>query len=145
MRDGHESTLIAAHRLWECVATDHASNERVIMAATRVLADLDHGMRRWIGVEGYLSLLRRAVADTLPRHPALYALPGLPLPTSDAPVARDYSAGEVSAATVALMADLIALLGRVIGDDLAAGLVEHVGSPSLRPTRTKHFRDPSND
>jgi hypothetical protein len=139
------STLVAARRLWECVATDRASEERVMMAATRVLADLDHGMRRWIGVEGYRALLRRAVAETLPRHPALRAIPGLPLAASDAPFARSYGTEEVSAATVSLLADLIALLGRVIGDDLAAGLVEHVGGPSLRPIDAEHFRDRFDD
>lgn len=145
MRDGHVSTLVAARHLWDCVATDRASEERVLTAATRVLADLEHGMRRWVGVEGYGALLRRAVADTRPTHPALHAVPGLPLAASDAPFARSYGAEEVSAAMVALLAALMALLGRVIGDDLAAGLVEHIGSPALRPTDTERFRERSDD
>ncbi len=145
MRDGHLSTLVAARHLWEGVATDRASDERVATAATRVLADLEHGMRRWVGVEGYGALLRRAVADTLPKHPALHAVPGLPLAASDAPFARSYAAEEVSAAMVALLADLMALLGRVIGDDLAAGLVEHIGRAALRPTDSERFQEPSDD
>lgn len=145
MRDGHVSTLVSARHLWESVATERASVERVTTAATRVLADLEHGMRRWVGVEGYGALLHRAVADTLPQHPALHAVPGLSLTASDAPFARRFGAEEVSAAMVALLDALMALLGRVIGDDLAAGLVERIGSTVLRPTVTEQIRERSDD
>jgi hypothetical protein len=143
MRDGHLSTLGTARHLWERVATDRASDTRVTAAAARVLVDLEHGMRRWIGVDGYSALLRRAVADTLPAHPALHAVPGLPLAASDAPFARDYSADDVSAAMVALLAALIALLGRVIGEDMAGALVDHIGNNARRPTDTESNPGPS--
>jgi hypothetical protein len=124
----------AARRLWARAVGDATAPEEVAAAAERTCTQLRAGLGRWIGADGYRALLDRALALALARaeHPALGDLPclGGDLPATMA-VVRAHGAGATAAGLVALVAALIELLGRIIGDEMALRLVEQIGMPSL--------------
>jgi hypothetical protein len=121
----------AARRLWARAAGDATAPEEVAAAAERMCTELRTGLGRWIGVDGYRALLDRALGLARAEHPALADLPclGGDLPAAVA-VVRAQGAGAVAAGLVALVAALIELLGRIIGDEMALRLVEQLGMPS---------------
>lgn len=121
----------AARRLWDRAVAASAPDGDAFAATDRVLADLEQGLRRWVGAEGYAALLQRATALTLPAHPALARIDDLglnPVPRLDTPVTDDAIRGGV----VALLVALMELLGRIIGFEMAMRLVEQLGKPSPR-------------
>jgi hypothetical protein len=123
----------AARRLWARIAGDASTPGEVAAAAERLSTQLSSGLGRWIGADGYRVLLARALALARVEHPALGGLSclGGDDPATAAAV-QAYSAGEVAAGLVALVAALIELLGRIIGEDMASRLVEQTGIPSPR-------------
>jgi hypothetical protein len=128
---GDSPAHAAARRLWERAVASLAEGADAYAATDRVLADLEHGLHRWIGAEGYAALLQRAVALTLPAHPALVRIEDLGLrspPRQAATVTDD----EIRAGVVALLVALMELLGRIIGVEMAMRLVEQLGRPSPR-------------
>jgi hypothetical protein len=134
-----------AHHLWLQTAGDAAEPEAAAAGAERLCAKLSAGLSRWIGVEGYRALLDRAVGSTRAEHPALGGLACL---HRDEPVAaanvRAPGAAEVAAGMVALVAALIELLGRIIGEEMAVRFVEQIGTSSPRgavSTETEGGRD----
>jgi hypothetical protein len=124
-----------ARRLWARTAADASTPGEVAAAAERLCTQLRSGLGRWIGADGYRVLLDRALALVRPAHPALGGLSclGEDNPTT-ATAAQAYGAREVAAGIVALVAALIELLGRIIGDEMAARLVEQTGVASPRRT-----------
>lgn len=123
----------AARRLWADRAGDASAPGEVASAADRVCGQLRAGLTRWVGSEGYRALLDRALGLAEPDHPALRSLrchEGDGWPAAEA--ARSYSAAQVSAAMVALVATLIDLLGRIIGEEMAVHLVEQTATPVPR-------------
>ena len=83
------------------------------------------GLARWIGAESYDILLERVLSELRPEHPALRdltcrgAVDGLLREAI-----RAHGADRVQASFTALVARLIGALGRVVGADMAARLVE---------------------
>jgi hypothetical protein len=123
----------AARRLWARVADATSAPEEVAVAAERICTELRTGLGRWIGAEGYRALLDRALGLARAKHPALDGLSclGGDEPLTAAAV-RAHGAAEVAAGMEALVAALIELLGRIIGEDMAVRLVEQTGRPSPR-------------
>jgi hypothetical protein len=123
----------AARRLWEGAAGDTTAPEDVAAAAARLCAQLSGGLGRWIGGEGYRALLDRALALARAEHPALG---NLSCDRGDQPVTpadvRAHGAPKMAAGMVALVATLIELLGRMVGEEMAMRLVEQTGNPSPR-------------
>jgi hypothetical protein len=123
----------AARRLWESAAGDTSAPEDVAAAAGRVCAQLRAGLGRWIGGEGYRALLDRALVLARAEHPALGSLS---CDRGDQPVTpadvRAHGAAKVAAGMVALVAMLIELLSRMVGEEMAVRLVEQTGKPSPR-------------
>jgi hypothetical protein len=123
----------AARRLWARAAGDTGTPEAVAAAAERTSAELRAGLARWIGAEGYRALLDRALVLVRPEHPALGGLPGFggdgPAPAA---AGGPHGAREVAAGLEALVATVIELLGRIIGDEMAVRLVEQIGQPGHR-------------
>jgi hypothetical protein len=123
----------AARNLWARFAGDSTAPEDVAAAADRLCLQLRVGLRRWIGAEGYRALLDRALGLAQTKHPVLSNLSCL---VGDEPVTaeavRTLGAGAVAAGLVALVAALIELLGRIIGEAMAVRLVEQIGLPSPR-------------
>ena len=122
-----------ARRLWVHALGGDATPEAVAGAADRTCAQLRLGLRRWIGSDGYRALLDRSLANVRQAHPALEALSCLGADESEMTTAvREHGADQVEAGVMALVAALIELLGRILGEDMAAQLVEKAAT---RPRR----------
>ena len=121
----------AAHRLWAGVAGEATAPDQVAAGVERLFARLRAGLGRWVGAEGYCALLDRAVALVRTDHPVV---DGLSCRKADDPVTpavvRAHGTAEVTAGTVALLAALIDLLGRIVGEEIAVRLVEQTGTPT---------------
>jgi len=122
----------AARRLWVHNGKPTAPKE-VAAEVDRICALLDAGLARWIGSEGYRVLLDRALGLTRVEHPTLINIScrGGDEPMVTAAV-RAHGAAEVAAGMVTLLATLIDLLGRIIGEEMAVHLVEQIGNPRER-------------
>jgi hypothetical protein len=121
-----------ARGLWARAAGDTSSAEEVAAAAERTCTQLSLGLGRWVGTMGYRALLDRALILARAEHPALSSLScagGEPVTTADV---RSEGAAEVAAGMVALVAALVELLGRIIGEEMALRLVEQTGIDSER-------------
>jgi hypothetical protein len=92
-------------------------------------------LTRWIGSDGYRALVDRALEQARGGHPALA---GLQCQTGDvqgvAAIMREHGAAEVREGILALVALLIELLSRVIGEEMAVRLVEQAWAGSAGPT-----------
>lgn len=119
----------AAHRLWAGVVGEATSPDQVTAGVARLFTRLRTGLGRWVGAEGYCALLDRAVALVRTEHPMVE---GLSCRTADDPVTpavvRAHGPAEVTVGTVALLAALIELLGRIVGEEIAVRLVEQAGT-----------------
>jgi hypothetical protein len=92
---------------------------------------------------GYRALLDRALVLARAEHPALRSLScggSEPVTTADV---RSEGAAEVAAGMVALVAALVELLGRIIGEEMAVSLVEQTGIDSPRAKETKRETEPA--
>lgn len=138
-------SLTTARRLWAHTADGPMPPEAVAAAAERTCAALRLGLRRWIGADGYRSLLQRSLTQARAAHPALEGLSCLGLDESEMlTAAQRHGADKVEAALVALVAALIDTLGRILGEELAAHLVEQAGRGTLRddgPTASNGAHD----
>jgi len=117
------ATEVARH-LWERVVGDSNTPEDVAVAATRMCTELRVGLTRWVGAMGYRALIDRALLLARAEHPALGSLSchGEAEPVTTAAV-RAHSAAEVATGMVALVATLIDLLSRIVGEEMAVELV----------------------
>ena len=125
----------AACQLWVHKGLDAAAPEEMAAAAEQGCARLRAGLTRWIGSDGYSALVDRALQQARVGHPALA---GLQCQAGDvqgvAAVVGVHGAAEVSEGILALVALLIDLLSRVIGEEMAVRLVEQAWAGSARPT-----------
>jgi len=122
-----------ARVLWARAAGDTESPEEVAAAVERTCIQLRAGLGRWIGAMGYRTLLDRALVLARAEHPALGSLScyGGDEAMITAAV-RAHGAAEVAAGMVALVAGLVELLGRIIGEEMALRLVEQTGMQTGR-------------
>ena len=125
---GSPAATEVARRHWARAAGDTNMLEEVAAAAERMCTELRAGLGRWIGAGGYRALFDRALGLVQAEHPALSGVSfrGGDDPLTTAAV-RARGAGEVAAGLVAMVAVLIELLGRIIGEELAVRLVEQIG------------------
>jgi len=118
-----------AQVVWALAAGDAAAPEEVAAAAARTCTELYTGLNRWIGTMGYRILFDRALALARAEHPALGGLECLGgdqlVTTATQPVD---GAADVAAGMVALVAILVELLGRIVGEEMAVRLVEQTGT-----------------
>jgi hypothetical protein len=142
------ATTEVARRLWARAAGDTNSPEEVAAAAERTCTQLRTGLGRWIGAMGYHALLDRALALARAEHPALRSLSchGGEEPMITAAV-RAHGAAEVATGMLALVAGLVELLGRIIGEEIAVRLVEQAGmrSETERETDRERQRETAGD
>jgi hypothetical protein len=119
------------------VAGDAKSPEQVAAGVERTCIQLRAGLGRWIGAMGYRALLDRALTQARAEHPALA---GLSCHGGDEEVitaaVETHGAAEVAAGMVALVAGLVELLGRIIGEEMALRLVEQTGVQIGRESET---------
>jgi hypothetical protein len=123
----------AARRLWARYAGDEASVEDLAAAAERLFSQFETRLARWVGAEGFRVLRGRALRLAKAAHPALGSLSdsGWDMRAVVSAV-QAHGAREVAAGIIAVIATLIDLLGRIIGEELAVRLVEQTGAPSPR-------------
>jgi hypothetical protein len=91
-------------------------------------------LTRWFGPYGYHALLARALAESRRVHPALAAVsvqgPTDPRLEGIANAAARYGAAATVDAVTDVAASVVELLGRLIGEDMAATLIDAV-APEL--------------
>lgn len=123
--------------LWSRVAGNVSESREVAEAAERMCTQLRLGLGRWIGVMGYRALLDRALGLARAENPALGGLSchGGEEEAEVAAAVRAHGAAEVAAGMMAVVAVLIDLLGRIIGEEMAVRLVEQVGTENERDRR----------
>jgi hypothetical protein len=128
-----ETAPEVARRLWSRAVGQSGGPEEIAEASDRMGTQLRAGLGRWIGTDGYRVLLGRAVVLARAEHPAVASISGLggDEPATAAAV-RAHGADKVAAGLVAIVAALIELLGRIIGEEMSVRLVEQIGLPSPR-------------
>lgn len=122
----------AARHLWARIAGDTGSPEEIAAAAERMCFQLRLILRRWIGAEGYRALFNRALGLVQAEHPVLDGLSCLEGEPVTVATVQAHGGAKVAAGLVALVAALIELLGRIVGEEMAVHLVGQVGMPSPR-------------
>ena len=133
------SATEAARRLWVHYAGDEATGEGLAAASERLFAELEARLARWVGAEGFHVLWGRALRLAQAGHPALGNLSdrgwGMPAVVS---AVQAHGARQVTAGIISVIATLIDLLGRIIGEEMAVRLVERTGQQS--PHRQSSIR-----
>ena len=112
------------------------ADRSALAAREHALAQLADTLERWFGAFGYHALLVRALTHARREHPALATVTtGDPLAPTLAGFEQAVAAHGVEAATAgahAVLTAVLALLGRVVGDDMILYLVE----PRMNATST---------
>lgn len=123
-----DGALDVARRLFARELRGGADDAAVVEAAERVCARVADGLSRWFGPYGSLALITRALVRARAHHPALAGVAATaahpPCLTGLAESARAHGAKATAEGVVAVLAALAELIGRLIGDDLAASLFE---------------------
>jgi hypothetical protein len=128
-----------AQRLIAREAATPGSPPESAAAAERALRRLTGELAEWFGPLGTYALLTRALAHARAEHPTLA---GVTVGTPASPAFEGLAGGApVPGAAADLLAWIVELLGRLIGDDLATGLIERgtgqgvdVGRPAPLPS-----------
>ena len=124
----------AARQFWAHDGLDTDAPEEMAAAAEQGCARLRAVLTRWIGSEGYRALVDRALAQSRAEHPAVA---GLQCQGGDlegvAAAVGVHSAAEVREGILELVARLIDLLSRLIGEEMATRLVEQAWAGGGRP------------
>jgi hypothetical protein len=108
---------------WERAVDDTSTLEDVAATAERTCTQLQSGLTRWVGTEGSRALIDRALLLARAEHPALGSLSCHGDPPLTTAAVRAHSAAEVTAGMVVLVATLIDLLSRIVGEEMAVELV----------------------
>jgi hypothetical protein len=145
MMQQHAAATEMARRLWASSASNADAPEEVAAAADRICTELRAGLGPWVGVTGYRALLDRALGLARADHPALG---GLSCHGEDAPLInqaiREHGVGPVAAGLVALIAELVKVLGRIIGEEMALRLVEQTVIPTPREVVSSESKEGNN-
>lgn len=99
-----------------------------VIAAREACDRVSMEFSRWVGARGYDALMSRALAEARRTHPALeqihYSIRAEPSLTGVAESAERHGAGATANGLVALLETILAVLTRLIGDDLVMTFVE---------------------
>jgi hypothetical protein len=130
------ATVALTRRLWAREAVDRASPEQLAAAMIQVRNRLGDGLGRWIGAEGFNALLLRVSEEAAVTDGVRPASGLLTVGESDLSAAiRTRGPAEAVRGFVTVVALLIHQLSQVIGEDMAARLVEQAWF-SHRPARS---------
>jgi hypothetical protein len=120
-----------ARGFWASDVVDVGAPEEVTAEAERICARLQTGLARWVGSAGYRTLVHRALELARPEHPALGKLSCDGNDREEiAAAVRVHGAAELTAGIVGLVATLIDLLGRIVGEEMAVELVKQAVAAS---------------
>ncbi|MGZ8399424.1 MAG: hypothetical protein ACXWWN_10325 [Gemmatimonadales bacterium] len=133
----------AARQFWAHNGLEAGAPREMAATAEQGCARLRAVLTRWIGSEGYRALVDRALDQARAEHPVLEGLQchGAGVEGFAAAVGV-HSAAEVREGIMALVARLIDLLSRLIGEEMATRLVEQAWAGAARPAAsTEGVRD----
>jgi len=103
--------------------------EAQVGAARRLCESVFRGLSRWMGIDGSRALFTRALAQARAEHPSLESIQLNARPDSSLAgveeAMRSHGAPATVAALESAITELVSLLGRLIGDDMALKLVSH--------------------
>ena len=143
----HASGSVAARelarRLLAATPGPPPDDAALLASVERMESCILNDLARWFGPFGSFELVTRALALARHEHPALsvVTVSGAPLPrlVGLASSTRTHGAAAAAAAIISVLAALLELLGRLIGDDLALLLVEGCGARTdERPSPASH-------
>lgn len=113
--------------------------------AEDVVGALASTLSRWFGVHGYHALITRALADVRLTHPAIATIrvrsPAEPALVGLADAGAVHGIDATLEAVTTVLATIVDLLVRLIGEDLAMNLVEQVMPDVTRNERKAHVED----
>jgi hypothetical protein len=122
-------TREAARRVWTRAAHNETGAPALARVAVTLHEDLRTALVRWIGVDGYSALFLRAHTLARPEHPILEAIaPGAREVSINALAARIDSDAAIAASMEVLLTQMLDLLGRIIGVEMAVRLIEDAGA-----------------
>jgi hypothetical protein len=117
-----------AHRLIASRRPGPAAGDTAARAAAAACDYLYRELSRWVGSDGCNALFTRALAQARTEHPALGQLQlrarSEPYIDGVAEAIMAYGDPETAAALESMLARLVELLGRLIGDDMGLKLIE---------------------
>lgn len=124
-------TPVAPHEVGALLVAAHIptgeTSEATAAAAEPLVVALRARLGRWIGGDAFDTLLERALANARREHAVLrdvrWQPDAQPRLAGLAAASAAHSSDEVRAGLVAILDGLASLLGRFIGDDLAARLL----------------------
>jgi hypothetical protein len=123
----------AGQRLWTQVSNDARTPEERATLAEEAFARLERALVRWIGADGYRVLLERALENAKATSPSLANVRvdrGTVIGIAASVRENDVLvAGDIM---VTLLAQLLGLLSRVVGEEVALRLVEQAWHPGPR-------------
>jgi hypothetical protein len=134
MSDQPDAAYETALRLLRAEGARESSPSSIVTAAgDRVLRKMQRALARWFGSQGCHALLARALERTRTIHPALEAVHvAEPGGENDAVIAPDAFAALASlpsesalAACASVIAEIVTLLGQLVGEDAARRLMDH--------------------
>lgn len=130
-----------AKRLIDSWRDDRAAGEGVARAAAEACGHVYDALSRWVGRDGCHALFTRALAQGRADHPALdhIRLQARAEPYVEGIAETITAHGDVVGAQAleAMLARLVELLGRLIGDDMAMKLIERsIDEPDRGQTRS---------
>jgi hypothetical protein len=123
-----------AHRLINSRPSREA--EDTAARATAACDCLYRDLSRWVGPDGCHALFTRALAESLTEHPALAQVQlrprSQPYVDGVAEAARDYGDAAIAKALESVIVHLVELLHRLVGNEMAAKLIERSLTASER-------------
>ena len=134
-----------ARRLIRSRQSDRAGGDTAARAAAAACDDLYRELSRWVGRDGCHALFTRALAQARTEYPALEEIELHPLsePYIDGVAETIMANGDAATAEAfeSMLARLVELLGRLIGDDMAMKLIERSLAASERGDPTSDRRE----
>jgi hypothetical protein len=124
-----------AKRLCDAAGVDALlPSPEVAAAAGRLCMHLRLGLGRWIGADGFRTLFERTISEVPldDRSVVGFAILRGHDCTGVAGAAEEHGAEAIAASTAALIAGIVDLLSRIVGDELAARMVEQASGTSPR-------------
>lgn len=124
----HPPSRQIAHRLIVSSGSARAEGDSAGRAAAAACDHLYHELSRWVGPDGCHALFTRALAQARTDYPVLGQIELRPRsePYIDGVAATIMAHGDATTAEAleSMLARLVELLGRLIGDDMATKLIE---------------------
>lgn len=128
MPSEHPSAQRIARRLIDSRRAESGAADSEARAAAAACNSLYRGLSRWVGPDGCHALFARALAEARTEHPGLLQiqLRARSEPYVDGVSETVIAQGEAStgAGLESMLVRLIALLGRLVGEEMAMKLIE---------------------